>query len=381
MKLSSREQIESLAKNKSENLLTTSFFFDTDKSNKTKKEIFLSLKNLLNQAKIQIEGLDEGKGKKDSLAKDLKNIQDFADKNFASYPFAGIAAFSCSNDRFWQVLDLPSAPRNRIIFDRNPYVRPLSALLNAHHKINILVFDRKEAQWFDLFLGEIKLLHSLKSDVPSKVKEGGWEGYESKRIERHIATHLHDFLKNISDKTFSLDKGSPFDWLLIGCPNEYFPDFQSLLHPYLKNKKKGRLKLKPGDSQEKILKESLRIIERLEKEEDEETVRRFVSELEKGGLAVSGLKSTLQNLNRGVVQTLIVTRHFIHEGRKCPRCQFLFTNEPKCPSCQIKTDKVNDIIDEAVESALEKNCRVEHINPPVRLGRYGKIGAFLRYKY
>jgi len=381
MRLSSREQIESLAKKKSENFLTTSLFFDTNKSNKTKKEIVLSLKNLLHEARKQMEEMDESKAKKDSLAEDLKHIQAFADKNINSYPFSGMAAFSCSKEGFWQVLDLPEAPRNRIIFDRNPYVRPLSALLNAHRRICLLVFDRREAQWFDLFLGEISSLGSLKSDVPSKVKEGGWEGYESKRIERHIATHLHDFLKNISEKTFSLDKEISFDWLLVGCPNESLADFQALLHPYLKKKWKNRLKLKPGDSQEKILKESLRIIEQLENQEDEEIVQRFVSELEKGGLAVSGLKSTLQNLNRGLVQTLIVTRHFIKEGRKCPRCQFLFTDEPKCPSCQIKTDKVGDIIDEAVEAALEKNCQVKHINPPMRLGRYGKMGAFLRYKY
>lgn len=381
MKLSSREQIESLAKRKSENYLTTSVFFDTDKGNKTKKEIFLSLKNLVSQAKIRIESMDESKAKKDSLAKDLEHLKDFADRKLNSYPFAGLAAFSCYKEGFWEVYDLPAAPKNRIVFDRNPYVRPLSALLNSLHRICLLIFDRKSARWFDLFLGEIRPLGELESDVPSKVREGGWEGYESKRIERHIATHLRDFLKKVSDRTFSLDKENSFDWLLVGCPNEYAAEFQSLLHPYLKNKWKGQLKVKPGDSRESILKEALPIIEGLEKKDDEETVRRFVSELERGGLAVSGLKSTLQNLNRGLVQTLIVTRNYIKEGRKCPRCHFLFTEEPKCPSCQIKTEKIGDIIDEAVEAALDKNCRVEHINPPLRLGRYGKIGAFLRYKY
>jgi peptide subunit release factor 1 (eRF1) len=380
MKLFSREQIESLAKTKSDNYLITSFFFDTDKSNKTKKEVILSLKNLLNQAKTQVEAMDTDKTRKDSLLQDLQHIQNFMHKNLNSYPVIGMAAFSCQKDGFWQVYELPAAPRNRVVFDRNPYVRPLSALLNANHKTCILVFDRKEAQWFDLFLGEIAPLFSMVGDVPSKVKEGGWEGYESKRIERHIATHLQNFLKKIADKTFSLDKENSFDWLLVGGPNDCLADFQHFLHPYLKKRWKGRLKAKPGDPQEKILKDALQITDGLKKKEDEQTVQRFVSELEKGGLAVSGLKSTLKHLNRGAVQTLIVTRHFIREGRKCPRCQFLFTDELKCPSCQIKTDKVDDIIDEAVEAALDKNGRVEHINPPMRLGRYGKIGAFLRYR-
>ena len=380
MKLSSREQIESLAKHKSENFLTTSIFLNTDKSSQSKKEISLSLKNLLNQAKIQIEGMDQSKAKKESLAKDLDRFKGYAAKNLNSYPYTGMAAFSSQGSGLWEVLDLPAAPRNRVVFDRNPYVRPLSAILNTHHRICIVVFDRKQAQWFNLFLGEITPLASLKGDVPSKVKEGGWEGYESKRIERHIATLLHDFLKNIADKTFSLEKEYSFDWLLVGCPNGYYTDFQPLLHSYLKNKAKGRLKLKPSDSQDRKRKEALTLIEGLEKREDEETVQRFVGELEKGGLAVAGLKSTLQSLNRRLVHTLIVTRHFIREGRKCPKCHFLYTEELKCPSCQIKTEKFDDIIDEAVEAALDKNCGVKHISPPLRLGRYGKIGAFLRYK-
>ena len=48
MKLSSREQIASLSKFKSDRFLTTSFYLNTDKSHLTKKQIALSLKNLLN---------------------------------------------------------------------------------------------------------------------------------------------------------------------------------------------------------------------------------------------------------------------------------------------------------------------------------------------
>jgi hypothetical protein len=41
---------------------------------------------------------------------------------------------------------------------------------------------------------------------------------------------------------------------------------------------------------------------------------------------------------------------------------------------------VPDIIDQAIESAFEKNAEVRHITPPSKLDHYGKIGAFLRYK-
>ena len=102
--------------------------------------------------------------------------------------------------------------------------------------------------------------------------------------------------------------------------------------------------------------------------------------MEKGGRAVTGVKNTLKSLNRGEAQTLLVTRHFSKTGRICPKCQFLYIDEVRCPSCFIKTNPLVDVIDEAIEKAMDKNCQVEHINPPLSLGRYGKIGALLRYK-
>ncbi len=380
MKLSSREQIESLAKVKSENFLTTSFFFNSVKSGLNKKEISLKFKNLLNDAQSQIESMNLSKTKKDSLYQDLKQIQRLVGKSlYANHSF-GLAAFSCKGEGFWQIFDLPSPPRNRIIFDQNPYVRPLSALLNLHKKYCTLTFDRKEAKWYQVFIGEITLLAELKGEVPSKVKEGGWEGYDSKRIERHIATHLHEFLKKIARKTFSLHKEDSFDGLLIGCPDEYISVFEPLLHPYIKKIFKGYIKINPSHSTVKVNKESMLFIKELVKQDEEKVLNRFVSELEKGGKAVTGVKHTLKSLNRGEAKTLLVTRHFSKAGRICPKCQFLFIDEVRCPTCRIKTDPLLDVIDEAIEKAMDKNCQVEHINPPLSLGRYGKIGALLRYK-
>jgi peptide subunit release factor 1 (eRF1) len=229
-------------------------------------------------------------------------------------------------------------------------------------------------------MGEISLLDNLIEDVPSKVREGGWEGYESKRIERHVATHLHDYFKKIAKRTFELFKKNHFDWLFLGCRDKYRSDFEPLLHPYLKSSLKGWLKAMPSDSPSTVLKESLGLEKKLKKGEEDEIVHALVSELEKGGLATSGLKRTLRGLNRGEVQTLITTSNFSKPGRICPKCHFLFVDELRCPSCKRKTDPRVDVIDEAVEAAMDKNCQVRHIIPPSKLDRYGKIGAFLRYK-
>ncbi|MFQ5721387.1 MAG: hypothetical protein ACE5GI_02710 [Candidatus Aminicenantales bacterium] len=380
MKLLSREQIEDLSKFKSNNFLTTSFYLETDKSKLRKREIQLRLKNLISLAKSRLEKMDLSRSKKDSLYQDLEKIADFCSQTLASHNNPGLAIFSCSQEGFWRIFQLPDPPRNRIIFDQNPYVRHLSSILDEHHRICALSFDRKEAKWHKVIMGDISQLQSLASDVPSKVREGGWEGYESKRIERHIATHLRNHFKKIAQISFDLWQKENFDWLFVGCSDEHLPELEKMIHPYLKNKLKGRIKTKPDDGLDKILKECLALEKKLMRQDEEELVQKFVAELEKGGRAIAGLKNTLRKLNNGEVQTLIIVRNFSKPGRICPQCRALYVDELRCPLCQRKTDPVVDIIDEAVEAAMDKKCQVKHIASPSRLNRYGKIGAFLRYK-
>jgi peptide subunit release factor 1 (eRF1) len=380
MKLLSRDQIESLAKFRSNSLLTTSFYFDTSKNKLTMKEIRLSLKNLINTNKSRLEAMKLSKVKRESLHQDLKRIQEYCDQNLNSYSHAGLAIFSCSEKQFWQVYDLVNSPKNMIVFDHNPYVRPLSAIINEYHRICVLTLDRKEAKWYDIFMGEISLLQNQESDVPSKVREGGWEGYESKRIERHIASRLHNHFNNAAKLTFDLYNAKKFDWLFLGCSDEYYKDLIPLLHPYIKKRLRGRIKVKPGDSSNTIIQKALPLKQKLKNQERNETLQNFITELNKNGLAVSGLKNTLRRLNRGEVQTLLITRQFSKPGRYCEHCDFLFVDEARCPACQRKTTPLVDIIDEAVEAAIEKGGRVVHLLPPSGLKKYGDIGALLRYK-
>jgi len=380
MKFNSPEQIRLLAGFKSESLSTMSFYLDTDKSRQTKKEIAVSFKNLLSEGRTRLESLDLSRVRKESLLQDLDKIGRFGTQSLPAWNAAGLAVFSCTGAKFWEELALPRAPRNHFIFDRSLYVRPLTAMLDEYRRICALLLTRQEARWYKVFMGEISLLDGLKSDVPSRVREGGWQGYESKRIERHIDAHLHDHFKKASLKTFDLFKKNQFDWLFLGCKEEYRSDFEPLLHPYLKERLKGWLKTDSNNTEDKILKQALEMERKLKGEEEAALAQSLVSELEKGGRAVSGMREVLRKLNTWEVQSLVLSRNFSAEGRTCPKCYYLYVDEVRCPVCQVKTEKVQDIVHESVHAALDKKIQVRYVTPPSKLDRYGKIGAFLRFK-
>ena len=380
MKFQSRSQIEALAKLKAQGDLVTSVYLDTDKGRLNKKEIQLALKNLLAEARTRACGLGASKARTDSLLADLDLVADHGAQTLADSNAAGLAFFSHSREKFWHVLELPHGPRNRIIFDTSFYIRPLAAILDKHSPVCALLISRREARWYDVTMNEIRLLDELESDVPGRVREGGFEGTAAKRIERHIDAHLQDHFKRTAQRTFDLSKKHPFDWLFVGCEDNHCPDFEPHLHAYLRGRLKARLKARVGDAPAKVLQEVLEAEARLKKAEEEETVQKLVAELERGGLAASGLRDTVHRLNQYEVQTLVVTHNFSKPGRICPTHRFFYLDDLKCPVCDKKTEIVQDVVDEAIETVLKRGGTVRHIAPPSKLDRYGSIGAFLKYK-
>ena len=380
MKFQGRSQIEALAKFKGQGDLVTSFYLDTDKGRLNKKEIQLALKNLLSEAKTRACELGAAKDRTDALLRDLDLIADHSSQALGSSNAAGLAVFSASQKKFWEALELPHGPRNRVIFDMNFYVRPLASILDKYSPACVLLVSRREAVWYSVSMGEIKALDRIESDVPGRVREGGFEGTEAKRIERHVDAHLQDHYKKSAQRTFEISKKLSFDWLLIGCEDNHSGEFEAHLHSYLRDKVKARLHAHPTDPPAKVLQEVLEVESRLKKAEEEEAVQKLVAELERGGLATSGLRDTIHRLNQFEVQTLVVTHNLSRPGRICPTHKLLYLDELQCPIDDKKTDVVQDLIDEAIETVLKRGGTVRQIEPPSKLDRYGGIGAFLKYK-
>ncbi|MCX6566774.1 MAG: hypothetical protein NTW38_10220 [Candidatus Aminicenantes bacterium] len=358
--------------------LTTSFFLDTDQSKRTRKEILLAAKNMIAGARADVAALDAAKDKKASLEKDLTAVEAYCGGNMTSAS-PGLAIYACSGAGFWEKLDLPEAPHGRIVFDHNPYIRPVNRILENRRRFLVLILDRREARWYEIFMGRIGPLASLSSDIPKKAKSGV-EGQETKRIERHVDALVHGHLKRAAQMTFDILKKNGFAGLWVGCADVLHRDFEALLHPFVRERIKGRLKTKPADPLDKVLHEAEELERQLKGQEEDILLKKLVGEIEKGSRARSGLRDCLAAINKGEVQTLVVTRLHAVPGKHCPRCNLLYLDELRCPSCERKTETRPDIVDEAIEAALQRHCDIKYVNAPSKLDHYGKIGALLRYK-
>jgi peptide subunit release factor 1 (eRF1) len=229
-------------------------------------------------------------------------------------------------------------------------------------------------------MGRLSHLETLLCELPKQNKDGDFDGTSVRRIERHIEAQVHEHYKKASQFTFDLFQKEKFDWLFLGCEDHFYSDLEQFLHAYLRERLKGRIKAKSSDPEDKILKEALDLEATISRTAEEEEVRRFVAELEKGGRALSGIKDTLRSLNTLEVQTLLVSHNFAAAGKMCPKCRFLYLEEALCPSCQVATGPVADVVDEGIEAAFKQHAAVRHVSPPSKLDHYGRIGALLRFK-
>jgi hypothetical protein len=88
----------------------------------------------------------------------------------------------------------------------------------------------------------------------------------------------------------------------------------------------------------------------------------------------------LAAITRGEAQTLLVEDGFETPGYVCRGCHHVSLNEGECPNCQQSLAPCPDVVHAAIELALDKNCRIEHVHGSTPLRKAGRMGALLRFQ-
>jgi peptide subunit release factor 1 (eRF1) len=73
---------------------------------------------------------------------------------------------------------------------------------------------------------------------------------------------------------------------------------------------------------------------------------------------------------------------FLQPGFECPNCRFLVANATvHCPLCDTRLDPQLDIVERAIERAIDQKATIEVLRGEARqaLVAHGHIGALLRY--
>lgn len=376
-----QQKIERLLEFRNGEYLITSCYLNLDRSKMTPAVLKIRTKDLLQSAQHELAGKAATHEQRESLRADFERMDDWVMRQVASGKYRAVAMFSCAGQKFWQTYGLPRQMRNILIADHDPYIRPLSAVLAEYHRFCTVLVDRVHGKIFEVYMGEILQRFELTDSVPRRVREGGFRGREEHSIERRHDRAVHHHFQHLADTAFELFKRARFDWLILGGHRDVLREFKDHLHPYLRERWVGDFHSEAGTiSVPEVLARSLEIEEHAEWRHERKLAEELVQMAEARDLGVTGVSPTLAALTRGEAQTLLVEDGFEMPGYVCYHCHYVSLDDQRCPHCQRPTEPCPDIVDEAIETAILKNCQVEHVHGPTPLREAGHMGALLRYR-
>jgi peptide chain release factor subunit 1 len=292
----------------------------------------------------------------------------------------GLAIFTCEPTGLWQAHTLPAGVRDHLDFQRRPYLEPLLDVLDEYERYAVVLVDKEKARLFTVFLGAIEESKSFKDFVPGKRNNGG---PSQANFQRHHETHVYWHVKRVAECLTELFRRRPFDRLILAGPEEPTSELRRLLPRALAHRLVATIQAEMFAAPAQILERTLEIERQVERSVEERLLGELFETADAGGGATYGAARTLEALWLGKVQTLVVADGSRAEGSECSNCGRLETGSvADCPACAHPMVCVPDLIERAVERALDQAGSVEVVHGEAArrlLEDGGGLGALLRY--
>jgi peptide chain release factor subunit 1 len=291
----------------------------------------------------------------------------------------GVAIFTSLDGRWFEALQLPVPLRSRLIIADRPAVGPLTEVLSGARRYGIMLVDRERLRMLAVYMNDVVAEDAVAMDpypTAHDVKAGGFAARDhQKRKEEEARQFFREFAGHV--EAFS-QRHAPQRWILIGTD-----DNRSAFIDYLPNSVAAKVVHEAHASMEST---PAQLLERLAAFFDEdalrdraEVVERVRDRVRNGHFAIAGINATLEQLQEGKVDTLVVARDLEHQGAQCTTCNFyLLRRNGSCPYCGGNLRDGVDLVESMLRMAAEQDVAIEFADPgPLR--ELDGVGALLRF--
>ncbi len=373
--VTTKQRLRELAGLRPEGHKVVSVYLNLDPSEfPTPKHRSTELESLLDVVERGLRDDDIPSKQRAELKQDVERIRTWFDTEFDASGTRGMAVFAASGIDLFEVHRLARPIRSEVTIDDSPFIEPLAGMPGGDGYA-VLLINRKLARILAGGSDGMREVMSFVDDVHSWHDQGGWS---QARYQRGIAKETHDHVKHANDELFKLFKRGALQRLLLGCPDELRGEVEGALHSYLRERVAGWLEIDVRAGPTEVAAEAAAIIDRDAREHERELLDRLQSELGRNARGVSGLADTLEALNEQRVEVLLVADGFRAEGYASPTADFLSV-EPGQSATGEELQQRDDVIESAMERALEQSAEVVVVRHHPDLEPLGSIGALLRY--
>jgi peptide subunit release factor 1 (eRF1) len=340
----------------------------------TQRDRKIEIESLLDVAERGLREDSLEHREREELKRDVERIRVWFDSDFDASGARGVALFAASGIDLFEVMTLGRPIRSEVTIDDSPFIEPLAGM-PGQDGYGVLLINRKLARILAGGPDRMGEVVSLVDDVHRWHDQGGWS---QARYQRGIEKETKDHVKHANDELFKLFKRGVVQRLIIGCPDEMRGEVEHTLHSYLRDRIAGWLDIDVRARPDQVAAEAREIIERDERDRERHWLDRLQAGLARGERAVGGLADTLAALNEQRVEALLVADGFRAEGYVSPHVDFLSAEPGRSPTGD-ELQHRDDVVESAMERALEQSAEVVVVRHHPDLQAAGSIGAVLRY--
>jgi peptide chain release factor subunit 1 len=376
-----RDEIRELAAfqaNETKGACALSFYFQPDPpQDRSHRREAIVAKDIVKQA---LKGA-AASGKNGSLHADLDRVLDLATNLRGNA--RGKAVFACSAQNFWKEYELPPHLGGTQIYLQPQFqLKPLAALLGAQPALCVVMLDRQRARFFDLRLDVLREHGAIVHMLSRSASSYGYNGYEAGHAERRVAGEALQHFKAVAERLRAdLERGA-WERLIVGCHDVNWPEFESHVHPYVKQRLIGRFSADVASvSNEEIRDHAGALLNQWITERASTKVSEALEFAKANGRGVAGLRRVLQALETGEVQTIFLTENYSARAVQCPHCGHLDAHLiASCVACGRRTHELTDVCDAIIPIAIQRNIELFYLKEHDGLNRAGNIAALLRFR-
>jgi len=387
--------------------IATSFYLNTDKSKRNRAMWDIETKDLIKNARKNLEGINANHRSMEAAEKNFQQIYQLASmagdplgpeipwhegKRVVSLHHVGppryksLAIFADSSNDFLQVYRLPVNVKSTIMLGRTFNVLPLLAMLKEHYRIAMVLTDSRHARCFEIYMGEIleyldfesKRLNLKKPLLETFMKR---EKRLMQRKEEEVRFHLSSVAELLKTH-FNLRH---FDKLIIGARKQLGEHLANLLHSKLHDNLIGVFEIDIHASENEVLAKALEAEKHFEMQEENKLLRKITNEIERDGLAVKGVKEVIEAIHDHNIHALAVSDDFSSGGLTCSKCGMPHSRNGNmdaatCVVCHKPLVEVGDMTIDIVAEAEHQGAEVRHIHGTSLISSLENVAAITKFK-
>ncbi len=375
--MASREDIHRLIHRPFTGKQVLSLFLDmsVNSDNKRTHGVFLS------KQKGRFSELDSDREghHREALGAAFSRVEQWLEERFEEAN-KGIALYAEIGSDWMEGYQVAVPLQNRLEIAERPIIGPLAEVVESHPLYGVAIVDRTSLWLLTLRSGQVQSEQRLAAEshpAPHEVQASGssHEEYQNRKEQER-----RNFFKEAVRELEEFDRRHRPEYLIVLGTEENVKLFTSDLGPSVQEKLVYTA-AGPGEARAaEVVERLLPFFGRRKQEKETRALEQLHDRVRQRHFAAAGVQQTLEQLQEGKVDTLVLARDLRNAGGQCQQCGFFLSrHDGACPYCGGEIRDGVDIAEVMIRMAEEQEIPVEFVSQQALADMNG-AGALLKFQ-